>query len=80
MKENWKHCRELTVILVGSAEAGHKFLGDQITTAFGTVRSFPVRSCIYIKNTALGEDFIGIQNYKDNIIILQAILVFVPID
>lgn len=40
MKENWKNCREVTVILVGSTEAGHMSLGDQPSLDLGLFTDF----------------------------------------
>lgn len=40
MKENWKNCREVTVILVGSTEAGHMSPGEQSSLDLGLFTDF----------------------------------------
>lgn len=40
MKENWKHCTEVTAILGGSTEAGHTSLGDQTSLDLGPFPDF----------------------------------------
>lgn len=40
MKENWKHCGEVSVISVGSTEVGHKPLRDQTTLDLGLFSDF----------------------------------------
>lgn len=40
LKENWKHCREVMAMLVGSAEVGHTSLEDQTSLGLGLFTDF----------------------------------------